>query len=189
MVTKKRALTLVEILVVMALVGIIVAATSFKAGSLFKERRFEGSSRRLIEKIHTAKNLANLLRANVTVTLEEPQAERAGPITCFLSAQGLPTTGIQKFLKNKEELPEVVEIRCSGNKEDFPLKITFTPYGSCHLEGSSGICCTELQLISSLRNSTPTTIALIDSIPPNVANESKALYPTEVITAPQQTQK
>ncbi len=178
---RKRSFSLLEIVVVFALLAIVMSVAGIKIFDAVEKTRFQESYKLLQGKIELSRKLAKFTQGGITLTLDKKSPKE--PITFFLDGESLPNIKIKNVLKIKEALPGILNIFLDSTTKpsaDFPICLTFYP---SNVVATGVITLDEdasLEVTSSIGNQTPRKIALSQAKDNNLISEGKDLYPHEL---------
>ena len=104
---KKKALTLIEVLVGLALLVLLLSLAAFPMRRFLKEREFETSIKRLKERIELAQELSLLGKSNIYLIISEKQ--------CSISSEKDLRHFPQKWLNRGGALSGIARIQFTTN--------------------------------------------------------------------------
>ena len=178
---RKRSFSLLELIVVFAILALVVSVVGIKISQAVENTRFQESYKLLTGKIELARTLAKFTQGGISLIIERESQKNA--ITIYLDGEALPNAKIKNVLKLKEALPGISHISLDSTQNvpyAWPICLIFYPNGICasHLIKLEGTA--TLEVTSSTGNGTPRKIALSQPPDNNLISEGRDLYPHEL---------
>ena len=166
----KRSFSLLEIVVVFALLATIVSIAGIKTYQAVENTRFQESYKLLCDKIALARRLAKSTQGGISLNLEK--------MTIFLDGEALPNLKIRNLLRIKNELPGIANITLESAEVNtkLPILLTFYPNGTCALD-TTNLHEATLKVTSSAGNDSLRKIEISQVLDDTLISESRDLYP------------
>lgn len=133
---KNKGFTLIELMVTIAVLGIVAGMAAPSFGNIIKNQRFKSDTSDLINKIKQARTYAVLNHQDVTLKLNAAVADNP-PVFNWISGgtarlKNISNTEVkfdkQGFLRSSFEIVEV----CKSTGSSESVKITLTALGQIH---------------------------------------------------------
>lgn len=179
---RKRSFSLLEILVVFAIITLVVAVGGIKISQTIANTRFQESYKLLAGKIELARKLAKYTQGGISITINNENPKQG--MTLFLDGESLPNSKIKQLLHMQTPLPGIFNIKLESEQDipSAPICVTFYPSGICassliRLDSEATLAVT-----SSTGNRSPRKIALFRPQDKNLIAEGRDLYPHDLKT-------
>jgi Tfp pilus assembly protein FimT len=185
----RRLFTLVELLIVIALLTLIAGVVGFNLSRMLQEQRFKTGVARVADHLQVAQELMLILSSPVKVTLTK---HPSNPNAIVLTTQvDLPfNTPLARYIQAN---PTITGISSVGLQDSYgvirpePIEILFYPQGRQMTRGILWLSGYDrISANGSLKRAIPLAgypqeIVVSGELPPPIqANESEELYPKEV---------